>query len=315
MMKKSIIITIAFVCLFLACKKDNTKPAEIVISEISVKNPPSTVTYYITETLDLSGLVIKITYSDHSTKDVAFADFASNGLNCSPENGTALTVSSTSIKITHTTTSKNTNQAISVLNEITDIDNNKYPIVKIGTQLWMASDLRVTKYQNGDAIGTTNPATLNTSSETSPKYQWAYNGNESNVKPYGRLYTWYAATDSRNICPTGWHIPSDNEWNTMLTAIGGSIFGFTLKEAGTSHWSIPNNNSDNSTGFTAIGSGGRRADGTFVALGTQVGWWTATEVTAYPANAYYYIIFNDNQYISQTTAPKNVAISIRCIRD
>jgi uncharacterized protein (TIGR02145 family) len=102
------------------------------------------------------------------------------------------------------------------------------------------SDNHTIKYRNGDIIGTTTPATLDISSETSPKYQWAYDGNESNVATYGRLYTWYAATDSRAVCPTGWHLPTDAEWTTLTTYLGGeSVAGGKLKEAGTTHWNSP----------------------------------------------------------------------------
>ena len=91
-----------------------------------------------------------------------------------------------------------------------DIDGNVYDnTVTIGTQIWMTENLRTTRYSNGDSIGTT---TLDISGESTPKYQWAYDGNESNVATYGRLYTWYAVTDSRNVCPVGWHVPSDAEW-------------------------------------------------------------------------------------------------------
>ena len=95
---------------------------------------------------------------------------------------------------------------------ITDIDGNEYEIVEIGTQWWMAENLKVTRYNNGDLIGTTNPATLDLSEVVyeggKPKYQWAYNGTESNAFIYGRLYTWFAITDPRGVCPTGWHVPT-----------------------------------------------------------------------------------------------------------
>lgn len=88
---------------------------------------------------------------------------------------------------------------------VTDIDGNVYHTVTIGTQVWMVENLKVTKYRNGDLIGTTTPATLDISGEAEPKYQWVYDGKESNVSTYGRLYTWYAITDNRNVCPKGWH--------------------------------------------------------------------------------------------------------------
>lgn len=88
-------------------------------------------------------------------------------------------------------------------NTITDIDGNIYNTVTIGTQVWIKENLKVTRYRNGETIPTT---TADISGETTPKYQWAYNGNQSNVSVYGRLYTWYAVTDSRGVCPTGWHL-------------------------------------------------------------------------------------------------------------
>lgn len=95
---------------------------------------------------------------------------------------------------------------------VKDIDGNAYRTITIGTQVWMAENLKTTRYRNGDLIETTTPATLDIEGERTPEYQWAYDGNESNVATYGRLYTWYVATDSRNVCPTGWHVPSDDEW-------------------------------------------------------------------------------------------------------
>ncbi len=94
---------------------------------------------------------------------------------------------------------------------IKDYDNNVYNTVKIDNQLWMAENLKTTSYRNGDPIGTTTPATADITGESEPKYQWAYDGNESNAAVYGRLYTGYAVTDSRGICPTGWHIPTEAE--------------------------------------------------------------------------------------------------------
>src|SRR5664279_2839934 len=123
-----------------------------------------------------------------------------------------------------------------ICNLIENIDGNVYTSVNIGTQVWMVGNLKTTKYSNGELIGTTTPATLDISLETTPKYQWAYDGNESDVSIYGRLYTWYAVTDSRNICPTGWHVPTDAEWTTLNTYLGDdSVAGGKLKETGITH--------------------------------------------------------------------------------
>ena len=109
---------------------------------------------------------------------------------------------------------------------VKDIDGNVYRTITIGTQVWMAENLKTTKYRNGDLIGTTTPATLVIEGESTPKYQWAYDGNESNVATYGRLYTWYVATDSRNVCPIGWHVPTDAEWTTLTDYLIKNGYGY-----------------------------------------------------------------------------------------
>jgi uncharacterized protein (TIGR02145 family) len=113
-------------------------------------------------------------------------------------------------------------------NQLTDKDGNIYNSVTIGTQMWITENLKTTKYSNGDAIPTT---TLDISLESTPKYQWAYGDDSTNIATYGRLYTWYAVIDSRNICPTGWHVPTDAEWETLKTNLGGdTIAGGKLKQ-------------------------------------------------------------------------------------
>lgn len=198
---------------------------------------------------------------------------------------------------------------------VTDIEGNTYSTVKIGTQTWMAENLKTTKYRNGNSIGTTTPATLLISAESAPKYQWAYAGNESNVATYGRLYTWYAATDSRNICPTGWHLPTGAEWTALTTYLGGeSVAGSKLKEAGTSHWQSPNTRTTNSSGFTALPGGYRSNNGTFYSIGFGGSWWSSTEAAA--DNAWYrsMIDYSDDA-LSFYGFDKTYGFSVRCIKD
>jgi uncharacterized protein (TIGR02145 family) len=161
---------------------------------------------------------------------------------------------------------------------VKDIDDNIYNVIRVGTQLWMKENLKTTRYNNGDLIGTTSPATLDIRTETTPKYQWAYGGNESNVNTYGRLYTWYAITDSRAVCPAGWHIPTDDEWTTLTTYLGGtSDAGGKLKETETTHWTTPNTGATNESGFTALPGGSRGGNGPFSNIGTYGFWWSASE--------------------------------------
>lgn len=197
---------------------------------------------------------------------------------------------------------------------VTDIDGNVYKTIQIGTQVWMAENLRTTKYRNGDVISTTTPATLDISSESSPKYQWAHSGNESRAVFYGRLYTWYAAIDSRGVCPTGWHLPTDSEWSLLVSFLGGdSVAGGKLKETGTTHWQDPNFGATNSSGFTALPSGGRSYNGQFSDFGTHAMWWTpyvSSKIDVLRRNLYYNT--GEIYAIGDTEVS---GFSIRCVKD
>jgi uncharacterized protein (TIGR02145 family) len=119
---------------------------------------------------------------------------------------------------------------------VSDIDGNLYNSVKIGSQIWMIENLKVTKYNNGDSIGTTIPSNYDYSSEINPKYQWAWGGNESNIATYGRLYTWYAVIDNRGVCPAEWHVSTNEDWTILTTYLGGmSIAGDKLKSTSCLH--------------------------------------------------------------------------------
>ena len=165
---------------------------------------------------------------------------------------------------------------------INDFENHVYKTVKIGNQLWMAENLRTTDYLTGDLIPTTNPSTLNITSESSPQYQWSYSGEDANASVYGKLYTYYTVTDARRVCPTGWHIPSDAEWTTLVTTLGGyQVAGSRLKEYGNEHWLAPyNTDATNESCFTALPGGYRDLNGTFYLLQNDAYWWSATESEA-----------------------------------
>jgi uncharacterized protein (TIGR02145 family) len=199
---------------------------------------------------------------------------------------------------------------------ITDNDGNYCNIVTIGTQVWMAENLKTTRYRNGDLIGTTTPVTLDISAEATPKYQWAPKGDESNVAIYGRYYTWYTVTDTRNVCPTGWHVPGDAEWNTMINFLGADNAGGKLKETGTTHWQTPNAGATNETGFTAIASGFRESHGgggaTQIAT-TSGHWWSVTEDAVGDAHDRYVTYDLGGVYRGYWT--KHDGPCVRCLRD
>jgi uncharacterized protein (TIGR02145 family) len=196
-------------------------------------------------------------------------------------------------------------------NTIKDIDGNVYTSVTIGTQVWLVENLKTTKYRNGDLIGTT---TNDISGESSPEYQWAHDGNESNVATYGRLYTWYAVTDSRNVCPAGWHVPSDAEWTTLTTFLGGdTVAGGKLKETGTTHWTTPNTGATNETGFTALPSGYRYLDGSYINIGLIGFWWSSTGYSA--TDAYYHYMICYFSTVRRLYDNKQFGYSVRCLKD
>jgi uncharacterized protein (TIGR02145 family) len=208
----------------------------------------------------------------------------------------------------------------STSNIVKDIDGNVYHTITIGTQEWMVENLKTSKYRNGNLIGTTSPSTLDISGATEPKYQWAYDANESNVASYGRLYTWYAITDIRGICPIGWHIPSDDEWDILVNYLGGSsVAGGKLKVTDTIYWKangpfgIHPNQGTNESGFTALASGCRWATGTFFYKGYYTYWWSSTEDS--PERAYHRSLGYEDDGVGRYNDPKNTGNSVRCIKD
>jgi len=200
---------------------------------------------------------------------------------------------------------------------VTDFDGNGYHTVNIGTQKWLLENLNATHYRNGDSIGTTHPASLYITYLTSPKYQWAYDGNENNVSTYGRLYTWYAAIDTRGVCPSGWHVSTDNDWKTLTTYLGGdSVAGSKLKETGTTHWQNHNAGATNKSGFTALPGGYRYNYGTcFFDIDFSGNWWSSTDTTT--DSAWGWTINGDigDSGIGRINFTKSEGFSVRCIMD
>lgn len=198
-----------------------------------------------------------------------------------------------------------------------DGDNRNYPVVEIGSQIWMAVNLRSKTYSNGELIGTTDPATLNITSLTNPKYEWVYNGYQIVVDTalIGRLYSWHAAVDNRKLCPTGWHLPQQSEWNTLFTSIGGAnVAGGKLKESGLTHWSTPNTGATNESGFTALPNGSRSPSGSFINLKTFCYLWSATERD----NTYAWycgLTYNGATGYTDINTAKSVGLGVRCIKD
>ena len=186
----------------------------------------------------------------------------------------------------------------------TDGDNNNYPVVEIGTQVWMAENLKTTNYNGGTAIplvtDNTEWGTL-----TSGAYCW-YNNLVTYKDTYGALYKGYTVSTG-NLCPIGWHAPTDAEWTTLTTYLGGeSVSGGKLKEKGTIHWALPNTGATNETGFTALPAGTRDIGGVFTRIGTGGLWWGSSE---------YRNMANNHASVIRATSNKNNGYSVRCVKD
>jgi uncharacterized protein (TIGR02145 family) len=196
--------------------------------------------------------------------------------------------------------------------QFSDIDGNVYNTVTIGTQEWMKENLKTTKYNDGTDIPlvTDNTAWINLST---PGYCW-YNNDAATYKAsYGAMYNWYAVNTGK-LCPTGWHVPTDAEWETLSTYLGGwEIVGGKLKETGTAHWTSPNNGATNETGFTALPGGYRANGGLFDHIGLNGSWWSSTEDDAFLA--WVHGMGYDGSWGSRFTNTKVNGFSVRCIKD
>ncbi len=201
---------------------------------------------------------------------------------------------------------------------ITDYDGNTYQVLRIGTQIWMTENLKVTHYRDGSNIPyVTNPDTWKTL--TYAAYCWHDNDEATYKNTYGALYNWFCVADNRKICPTGWHIPSDAEWSTLSTFLGGeSIAGGKMKTTGTLEqgnglWVTPNTSADNSSGFSGLPSDMRDPNGVFYNIGYNAYFWSSTEYGSLDAWARD-LIYDDSR-LHRGNGSKRWGWSIRCIKD
>jgi len=195
---------------------------------------------------------------------------------------------------------------------VKDIDGNVYHTVKIHEQTWMVENLRTTHLNDGNNTEIPNIIDNTWGGLTTSAYCW-YNNEISNKATYGALYNWYAV-NSGKLCPTGWKVPSDDDWNTLISNLGGdTLAGGRLKEAGTAHWMSPNTGADNSSGFTALPGGSHYTNGLFYYNGKYGWFWSSTESSATEA---WHVYMNYNtSIISRTPGNKSIGFSVRCIKE
>jgi len=201
-------------------------------------------------------------------------------------------------------------------NELTDADGNVYTSETIGTQIWMIENLKTTKYNDGSPIPliTDNTAWRNA---TTQAYCW-YNNEIGNKDPYGALYNWFAVNTDK-LCPKGWHVSSESDWNDLIDFLGGeTVAGGKLKTPGTIEgnnglWYQPNVDATNETKFSAL-PGGMRGNG-FYDFGYGGEWWSSSEYSS--ARAFYFYINNFDGTVGHTVdgGGKENGFSVRCIKD
>jgi uncharacterized protein (TIGR02145 family) len=179
-------------------------------------------------------------------------------------------------------------------------------------QEWMAENLRTSIYANGDTIQN---VTDNFQWNDLTSGAWVHYGDASQLEnTYGKLYNWYAVTDPRNVCPTGWHVPSDTDWTILTDYLGGvSVAGGKMKSTGTQYWQSPNTNATNESGFSGLPGGNRLPPGQYSLMGVYGYWWSSTEINT--TNAFYHTAAFDESILYWQDAVKSNGFSIRCLRD
>ena len=220
---------------------------------------------------------------------------------------------------------------------VSDIEGNTYGTIEIGTQLWMAENLKVTQYPDGSPITQIiDEAVWNDITPDVQAYCW-YNNQTEYSDTSGVLYTWAAAMNGalssdtipsgvQGVCPDGWHIPSDAEWKILEMSLGmsqadadnydwrGSDEGAQLKESGFSNWAIPNLGASNSSGFTAVPGGFRSAKGLFYSIDQYAAYWSSSE-EAGTDKAWYRTLIFDKEQVYRQYNDMRLGLSVRCIQN
>ena len=206
--------------------------------------------------------------------------------------------------------SKKNETTVTTDTRIKDGDGNVYDTVRIGAQVWLTENLKTTSYRNGDDID-----------EVSDSVQWSstytpafctYKNDSTYINEYGELYNWFAVHESRELCPTGYHIPADSEWTALINYLGTNAGG-KLKETGLMHWVSPNAGASDSSGFHALPGGDRYRTGEYNWDGKYGHWWAAD--TSLPGQARIIRLDYNGPNVYRTDRDKRDGYSVRCLKD
>lgn len=193
---------------------------------------------------------------------------------------------------------------------IRDIDNNSYAVVKIGDQIWMAENLRVTHFNDGTPVDLVTKNVI-WSIHTDPAYTWY----ENSPSDYGAMYNHLTVSSSLNICPVGWHVPTNIEWKTTASYLGGeAVAGGKLRRSGLEYWTAPNFLATNESGFDGLPGGFRESNGSFFDATIGGYWWTSSfSLDGYPIS--FFTVNLGGVLLSDASHSPNTGLSIRCVKN
>jgi uncharacterized protein (TIGR02145 family) len=194
-----------------------------------------------------------------------------------------------------------------------DADENTYTTVTIGNQVWMAENLKTTKYNDGSSV----PLIIDNlewGNLSTPGYCWYNNDETTNKNVCGALYNWHTVNTGK-LAPVGWHVPDYNEWQSLANYLGRYLVaGGKLKESGSTHWLSPNEGATNESGFSALPAGYRwDFDNSFIDKGICGVWWSSTDSNA--SIAWYRLAHHSNAVLPPGIQSKNAGFSVRCVRN
>ncbi len=339
---KKLILALAFTSSLFSCKKETTTP-DTSINDVSISGfdcASASIVGEIIKGQPVSNVTATIAYTGGNGKTYLTKSYTSSGVT-----GLSATLLAGTLKngegtlvytISGTPTSAGTANFSIDLGEksctikiavsiapisgygpnITDVEGNSYKTVYIGKQQWMAENLKVSKYSDGTTIP---KVTYNTQWSDLTTGEWSYYNNDAaNNAKYGKLYNWYAVSSTtngnKNVCSTGWHVPSDAEWTILTDYLGGQfVAGGKLKEVGTINWYSPNTEATNTSLFTGLPGGYRGSGGGYANFGNYGCWWSSTENSKGSAWVRYLNSFNGGA--SRGYGFRGGEFSVRCLRD
>lgn len=198
---------------------------------------------------------------------------------------------------------------------ITSQAASQVPVVKIGNQVWMAKNIDVSTFRNGNSISEARTDDEWEAAGNSGRPAWSYYDNDpAKGDTYGKLYNWHAVSDPRGLCPQGWHVPINSDWNSMVSFLGGgAVAGDKIKESGRLYWDPPVTGATNSSGFSALPGGQRSRLGDYNYLGVSAGFWSATESGS--DVAWYWGMSSGSTDIYRGDDGKEYGWSVRCVMD